>query len=164
MNIFGTGGKNADPIQLFVRALLFISVAFGIAYYISQNLDIIGEDRVALDIVAPRTLALTPDGDTSFEITLTLTNRTGGPVDIRVVDPCKVFRWLLLTTTGDLVHSKATDENCSPLVLDAVLEKGATTTETFTITLLRGRVVPGDYLLRVQFWGYEETAAIEITP
>lgn len=146
------------------RAAIIIGIVGAIAWYYAQNPQFLTGSDVILEIDAPGRVTPLIDGALPMEVKLTLTNLTKKQVELVTSNPCKVFRWLILTAGGDFVQSKRTEEDCPAVTLNAMLEPNGTATEQFRIDLDPARVQPGDYTLRVAYWGYEAEKSFRVMP
>lgn len=138
-----------------LRGALVVALVAGIAIYVARNPDAIGEARVALEIRADKAVALGSGPEVPLAVSITLVNRTELDADLRAPNACAVLRWLLLTEEGAFVQSKLPEEDCPQVSLAAVLAAGGEERQELTLALDRRRLVPGRYVLKMQFWGHE---------
>ncbi len=156
-----TGGSWKTAVS---RSAIVIGVIAAIAWYYAQNPQILTGSNVILEIEAPGRVTPLIDGSLPMEVKLTLTNLSKSQIELVTSNPCKVFRWLILTAGGDFVQSKRTEENCPAVTLNAILEPNGKAAEQFRIDLDPARVQPGDYTLRAAYWGYEAEKSFRVMP
>ncbi|NWH08597.1 MAG: hypothetical protein HXY22_08160 [Alphaproteobacteria bacterium] len=153
---------NSDPTpsaqndwrQALIRIVMVFGIVASIAWYVSYNPESIGEDKVKVLIEAPASLTLPAEGEMPLTLKVTLLNQSRVPVDLNIADPCRIFRWLVITPgDGRFVQGKLEKEDCAAVPMIATLDPGRQTSEEFTLPLDARRFSAGTYELRVEYWG-----------
>ncbi|MBI1239307.1 MAG: hypothetical protein GC199_08180 [Alphaproteobacteria bacterium] len=157
-------GKGPHPWRSFaIRAGVFLTFCFGIAYYFSTNPQLLTGEDVFLTVTSERRIAMPAEGEFPYRVTIEMRNPSSEAIELMVRDSCKIFRWVLLSAEGSFIQSKAAGDDCPAPPLAASLAPGAEVKEDFTILLDRRRVAPGPYELRVEYWGRETSQTFTIT-
>ncbi|MBL9011167.1 MAG: hypothetical protein JNL56_08315 [Alphaproteobacteria bacterium] len=132
-----------------------------VAWYASRGeFGDLGGARLRLTVAIEGPVTLSPRGQTAMEARLTLQNRTGSDIPLKVDGPCRVVRWVVQTMADDFVQSKG--EACAPEPDTITIAAAQTIERRETILLDSARFKPGvSYRLTIQFWG--ETSSADFT-
>lgn len=157
-------GTSNDWRQAVIRIAMVFGIVASLAWYVSYNPESIGEAKVKVLIEAPSTLTLTAGAEMPLAVKVTLLNQSRTPVDLRIADPCRIFRWLVITPgDGRFVQGKLEKEDCAAVPMLATLDPGQQTSEEFTLPLDTRRFQPGTYELHVEFWGTQGAHTFTVT-
>jgi hypothetical protein len=149
------GSRSAVTSSLFAVALVFL-----IAAIVAQNPDWLAED-LALEVAHPERIV--PEGGALvLPVRATLTNNTDEVMDLTAPDPCRIFRWVLLSPAGDFVMSTPREPCDEPGPALTPLYPDTTATLREDLNLAPGRVPPGTYRLRYSYWGEEGESDIQV--
>ncbi len=143
--------------RLAIAVAVPLIVLLAVYYAANGDLSNIGGRSLRLSAETPSSVTLATDGATPVTVTLTLTNRTAGVIQLGASDPCKVLRWVVQAPEDVFVQSKGSE--CGSDEMTRTIGSGETIERSETISLDTRRYTAGvTYTLFVQFYGQDATA------
>ena len=147
--------------RVWLLIVLLVATVFAIYFYSGEQIDVFQMSTMRAELEVPHTVMRSASQEIPLDIRVSLTNRNKFSVRLSQT-PCKVFDWVVLTMEDAPVQAKPIAENCSEREMTAELAPGAMSSDTFVLTLDSAKLPPGDYKLRVTYWGYAGEAGFSV--
>ena len=105
------------------------------------------------------------DGDIiPVTLAVRLTNTRTEGVELSAPNPCKIFRWILLDGSADLIMGEP-PEVCAEVVMQSFLEGNHHLSEEFQIEIDARRLREGEgHQMMIRYWGFEARQPIDLFP
>jgi hypothetical protein len=142
----------------------FVILVISVIAYVNRPSPGVPDGEVGLEIGVPAQHVLQAGYDTiPLPVVLRLRNRTPAETVLNVEDPCKVFRFVVTTASGEFVQAPGRTQNCTLDVKSSFLLPQENLEEIRQIPLDASRYQNGEYRLHVKFWNYSGEAAFTLT-
>ena len=146
--------------RVWLLIVLLVATLFAIYFYAGGPMNVFPL-KMRAELEVPHTVTRSVSQEILLDVKVSLTNRDSESVRLSQT-PCKVFDWIVVNVEDTPVQAKPAGENCSERAIAAELAPGATSSDTFTLTLDSTKFTPGDYTLRVTYWGYAGEAQFSV--
>ncbi|MDB2584736.1 hypothetical protein N9X91_00290 [Alphaproteobacteria bacterium] len=150
-------------ISMLAMTFLVILVISVIGYINRPGLGV-PDGEIGLEIGVPVQHVLQAGYDTlPLPVVLRLRNRTQAEASLNVDDPCKVFRFVVTTASGEFVQAPGSTQDCTLDVKSSFLLPQENLEEIRQVPLDASRYQNGEYRLHVKFWNYSGEATFTLT-
>lgn len=149
--------------NMMLTTLTLIVLIAGVGFLMRDDGGI-RDGEVGLQLGLPVEHGLTPELKTQpLPVIVQLVNRTDAAVKLVADAPCKIFRFVVTTPSGEFIQAMPQQEQCNDPTTERILASGEMLEEIRQIPLDTARYAPGEYRVRVKFWGHQAGASFQLT-
>ena len=147
--------------RMMNQALVVLAMVGVIVYFIySGNVEL--DEPVVFEVTATQGTPVSATGAIPLTLALHLANMSKDGAALTVPSQCETFNWVLTDIENEFVQAQDGATDCPKQTVSTWLDPNKAMEESVVLPLDPARVHPGDYRLRLRYWGHELTKDITI--